>query len=223
MKSMDEKYFDTLMSLMEEKLTSIGSPLPSVSLIALEDNNPYRILISTLLSLRTRDKVTLEASHRLFEKADSFERLDSLEEEEIANLIYPSAFFTRKARDLKRIARIVLEKYEGRLPDDLDKLMELPGVGIKTASLTLNLGFEKDAICVDCHVHQIVNRLGLVDTKTAEETERELRKILPRRFWIPLNETLVRWGQFVCTPVSPKCSECPLNDKCIKKDVLKNR
>ncbi len=220
---MQTSYLDNIFSLFSTVLEREGAPLPSVSLIAEEDNDPYRILTSTIISLRTKDKVTLSSSKALFEKAKSFEELYSLDEEELANAIKPAGFYKRKAAELKKISKIVLEKYDGKLPCDLDKLMELPGVGIKTASLVLNLGFNVDAICVDCHVHEIVNRMGWVSTKSAEETEKELRKILPQRFWIPLNELLVRYGQYICLPSSPYCSKCPINDECRKIGVAKYR
>ena len=223
MKVMQEMDFDVLMNRMNGKLEEMGYPLPSVSLIALEDNDPYRILIATILSLRTKDKVTMETSQRLFAIAKDFKELEELSEETIAEAIRPSAFFNRKAVQLKTIAHTVNTEYNGKLPCDMDALMALPGVGIKTASLVLNLGFDTDAICVDCHVHQIVNRLGLVNTNTPEETEREMRKFLPRRFWIPLNETLVRYGQAVCTPISPFCSTCAVSDMCPKKGIEKSR
>ena len=220
---MQEMDFDVLMTRMNGKLEEMGYPLPSVSLIALEDSDPYRILVATILSLRTKDKVTMETSLRLFGKARNFRELEALSEEEIAEAIRPSAFFNRKAVQLKTIAHIINSEYGGLLPCDMDALMALPGVGIKTASLVLNLGFDTDAICVDCHVHQIVNRLGLVDTNTPEETEKEMRKFLPRRFWIPLNETLVRYGQAVCTPISPFCSTCAVGTMCPRKGVDKSR
>ncbi len=220
---MQTSYLDNIFSLFSTVLEREGAPLPSVSLIAEEDNDPYRILTSTIISLRTKDKVTLSSSKALFEKAKSFEELYSLDEEELTNAIKPAGFYKRKAAELKKISKIVLEKYDGKLPCDLDKLMELPGVGIKTASLVLNLGFNVDAICVDCHVHEIVNRMGWVSTKSAEETEKELRKILPQRFWIPLNELLVRYGQYICLPSSPYCSKCPINDECRKIGVAKYR
>lgn len=220
---MDEKFFQQLFDSFSQKLEQIGHPLPSVSIVAEENNDPYRILVSTILSLRTRDKVTLERSNALFEKAQNLKELEAMDEKELAEIIKPVAFYTKKASDLKNIARIINEKHDGSVPSDLESLLALPGVGIKTASLTLNLGFNKQAICVDCHVHQILNRLAVVDTKTAEETEKELRKILPKRFWIPLNEVLVRYGQSICTPISPWCSQCPACSWCPKKGVKKSR
>ena len=215
--------FDALFFRMSSLLKDMGAPLPSVSLIAEEDNNPYRILISTLISLRTRDEVTLSASKRLFEKAKSLYDIENMSEEEIEALIKPAGFYRRKAEDIKKIAKIINSEYNGEIPSDLDKLLELPGVGIKTASLVLNLGFGIDAVCVDCHVHEIANRLGWVDTKTPEETEKELRRILPQRFWIPLNELLVRYGQHVCLPISPLCSKCTEREVCPRIGVQKSR
>lgn len=220
---MQTSYLDNIFSLFSTALENEGAPLPSVSLIAEENNNPYRILVATIISLRTKDKVTLVASKALFDKASSFEELYSLDEEEIADTIKPAGFYKRKAEELKKISKIVLEEYGGKLPCNLDELMKLPGVGIKTASLVLNLGFNIDAICVDCHVHEIVNRIGWVDTKSPEETEKELRKILPQRFWIPLNELLVRYGQYICLPASPYCSKCPINNECKKIGVVRFR
>ena len=220
---MQASYLDNIFSLFSQALEAEGAPPPSVSLIAEEDNDPYRILVATIISLRTKDKVTLAASKALFGKARSFEELYSLDEEEIANTIKPAGFYKRKAAELKKIAKIVLDEYGGKLPCDLDKLMALPGVGIKTASLVLNLGFNIDAICVDCHVHEIANRIGWVNTKSPEETEKELRKILPQRFWIPLNELLVRYGQYICLPASPYCSKCPISNECRKIGVDRSR
>ena len=220
---LDEKYVDGIFSSFSAELAALGSPLPSVSLIAEKDSDPYRVLVSTVISLRTKDDVTMKASERLFAIAPDMETLASLDPETIGETIKPAGFYRRKSEQLKRIAEIIEEKWDGRVPDDMDALISLPGVGLKTASLVLNLGYGIDAVCVDCHVHEIVNRLGWVDTKTPEETEKELRRILPRRFWIPLNELLVRYGQKVCTPVSPFCSLCPESIRCPKKGVGRQR
>ena len=146
-----------------------------------------------------------------------------MQPEQIAELIKPAGFYKRKGEQIKKVATIIVNDFNGIVPDDMDTLLSLPGVGIKTASLVLNLGYGIDAVCVDCHVHEIANRLGWVDTKTAENTEKRLREILPQRFWIPLNELLVRYGQKVCTPVSPFCSKCPENGRCPKKGVTRSR
>ena len=220
---LDEKYVDSIFNSFSEELRKLGSPLPSVSTIAEEDNDPYRVLASTIISLRTKDEVTLQASKRLFEIAPDINTLASLDAEKIAEAIRPAGFYRRKGEQLRRLAEILRDEYNSVVPDDMDTLLALPGVGIKTASLVLNLGYGIDAICVDCHVHEIANRLGWVNTKTPEETEKRLREILPRRFWIPLNELLVRYGQKVCTPVSPYCSLCPENGRCEKKGVTRQR
>ena len=220
---LDEKYVDSIFNSFSEELRKLGSPLPSVSTIAEEDNDPYRVLASTIISLRTKDEVTLQASKRLFEIAPDINTLASLDAEKIAEAIRPAGFYRRKGEQLRRLAEILRDEYNSVVPDNMDTLLALPGVGIKTASLVLNLGYGIDAICVDCHVHEIANRLGWVNTKTPEETEKRLREILPRRFWIPLNELLVRYGQKVCTPVSPYCSLCPENGRCEKKGVIRQR
>ncbi|MBO8436552.1 MAG: endonuclease III [Spirochaetes bacterium] len=220
---LDEKYIENIFESFTLALAKAGAPLPSVSQIAEKDNNPYRVLVSTLISLRTKDEVTLASSLRLFAIAPDLKSLSELDEETIAETIKPAGFYKRKAVQLKNIAKIILQEHDGIVPNDMDTLLSLPGVGIKTASLVLNLGYGIDAICVDCHVHEIVNRLGWVNTKTPEETEKELRKILPKRFWISLNELLVRYGQKICTPVSPFCSLCPESGRCPKNGVQRMR
>ena len=194
----------------------MGAPVPAVSKIAMEDNSPYRILASTIISLRTRDSATWEASINLFKLAPTIDKLYSVDESLVAESIKKCGFYLRKANQLKKIAQIVMEEWRGEIPPDEGKLMSLPGVGIKTASLVLNLSFSMDAICVDCHVHQIANRLGWVETEKPEDTEKALKKILPRKYWIIINELFVMWGQNVCTPISPKCSICPLSSSCPK-------
>lgn len=221
--AMDEQYFDGIFTSFRQVLSDMGKVLPAVSLVAVELQDPFSVLISTVISLRTKDDVTLKASRRLLDKApDAFAML-RLSEEEIASLIFPAGFYKRKAIQIKNIAKTLVEQYGGKVPADADLLMKLPGVGIKTANLTLNLGFGIDAICVDCHVHQISNRLGWISTKTPEESEKVLQTIMPKRFWIPLNELLVSYGQEVCTSVSPKCSLCPENATCPKINVSRAR
>ena len=222
-KQLDETYFDKVFTLFSEKLRSMGAPLPSVSIMAEKNNDPYRVLVSTIISLRTKDSVTLAASERLLSRYPDIDSLADADPEEIAELIKPAGFYRRKGEQLKKIAGILRDEHHSSIPADMDTIMSLPGVGIKTASLVLNLGFGIDALCVDCHVHEISNRLGWVSAKSPEETEKELRKILPRRFWIPLNELLVRYGQIVCTPVSPRCSICPMDAECRKKGVSRTR
>lgn len=196
---------------------------PSVTLISTLKKTPYHILISTLISLRTKDQVTLEASMRLFEKANSIEELHKLSEEEIAKLIYPCGFYKTKAARMKEICKIIIENNNANIPDEIDDLIKLPGVGRKTANLVVILGFNKPGICVDTHVHRISNRIGWVKTKTPEETEFALRKLLPLEYWRTINDYFVSYGQTVCTPMSPHCSICKLNNVCQKNGVEKSR
>ncbi len=197
--------------------------LPSVSLTASEHPYPYHILISSLISTRTKDQVTLEASRRLFQAADTPQAMVQLNEQKIADLIFPAGFYRTKARQILELSRILISTYQGQVPDDPDKLLELPGVGRKIANLTLSLAFKIEAICVDTHVHRIANRLGWVSTASPEDTERKLQILLPRSLWIPLNETLVLFGQHTCVPVSPYCSSCVVTHICPKHGVSSSR
>ena len=220
---LDEAYFDRIFSEFRQVLASLGKVLPAVSLVAVQKQDPFSVLISTVISLRTKDDVTLNASRRLLAEAPDPRAMLQLSEDRIADLIFPAGFYRRKAMQIRQISEILVSEYDGNVPSDAGLLMQLPGVGIKTANLTLNLGFGIDAICVDCHVHQISNRLGWIETKTPEESEKALQPVMPRRFWIPLNELLVSYGQEVCTSVSPKCSMCPENRSCPKVGVTRSR
>ena len=217
-------FWDAICLGFKETLTALyqGS-LPSVSELAAEHADPFRVLISTIISLRTKDEVTLQASRTLFSLAATPEAMLKLPEEAIAKAIYPAGFYKTKAGSIHRISEILLNTYEGRVPSSKEALLDLPGVGVKTANLTLNLGFGIDAICVDTHVHRISNRCGWVSTKTPEETEKALELIMPRKYWIPLNELLVSYGQKVCTPQSPHCSLCHIQENCPKISVKKSR
>lgn len=185
--------------------------------------SPFRILIGCILSLRTKDETTYPATERLFARARDPEGMLGLRESTIARLIYPVGFYRRKAAQIREVSRILLERHGGRVPDTIEELLELPGVGRKTANLTVTLGFGKPGICVDTHVHRICNRFGWVKTGHPDATEMELRRILPKRWWIPINETLVRHGQQICHPVSPKCSECPVRRDCARAGVTRSR
>ncbi len=196
---------------------------PVVSFMAESGSDPFKILVATVLSLRTKDEVTAKAANRLFQVADTPEKLLKLKEEEIASLIYPVGFYRRKAKQLKEIARILVENYKGKVPDSLEELLKLPGVGRKTANLVITEAYGKDGICVDTHVHRITNRLGYVKTKTPEETEMALREKLPKELWKEINKLLVALGQTICHPTSPKCSQCPVNELCPKIGVERSR
>jgi endonuclease-3 len=185
--------------------------------------SPFRLLTACVISLRTKDEVTADASRRLFSIAPNPERLAELDVESIANAIYPAGFYNTKARQLKDIGRILRDEYGGEVPTDESQLLALPGVGRKTANLVLGLGFDIPAICVDTHVHRISNRLGLVETKTPEQTERTLNEVLPRDLWVPINDLLVTFGQNRCHPTSPRCTDCPLDDLCPRIGVTRSR
>jgi endonuclease-3 len=200
-----------------------GSPLPSVSAVAERRADPFHILVSTMISLRTKDEVTSTASQRLLSRAPTARELARLEPKRIAELIYPAGFYNTKAKNLKETAAQLSSRHGGGVPKSMDQLLALPGVGRKTANLVRNLGYGLDGICVDTHVHRISNRLGWVRTKTPEQTESALEEVLPRRYWIPINELLVRFGQSLCTPVSPFCSRCPINAHCPRVGVRRSR
>jgi endonuclease-3 len=196
---------------------------PAVTRIAADSSDPFRVLVSTMLSLRTKDAVTDGASARLFALAASPSELRRLPRRTIERAIYPVGFYRTKARHLVEACRILEERHGGRVPDSIEALLELPGVGRKTANLVVTLGFGKPGICVDTHVHRISNRWGLVRTKTPAETETALRERLPRRHWIEYNDLLVTFGQHVCTPLSPWCSRCPLATSCARYGVVRSR
>ncbi len=191
--------------------------------IAADSKDPFRVLISCLLSLRTKDAVTETASARLFRLADTPERMLRLTVRRIEKAIYPVGFYHTKARTLLTVCRLLLTQHSGRVPDTIEELLTLPGVGRKTANLVVTLGYGKPGICVDTHVHRITNRWGYVRTTTPEKTEEALRDTLPRRYWIPLNDLLVSFGQNVCKPISPLCSQCPLDALCPKIGVTIHR
>jgi len=176
--------------------------------------DPFRILVGCLISLRTRDEVTYPATERLFQRADSPARMLRLSKGTIEKLIYPAAFFRRKTEQIRAICRQLIDEHRQRVPDEMQALLELPGVGRKTANMVLTLGFGKPGICVDVHVHRIANRLGWVETDHPDRTELALRRLLPRKHWTPINEVFVRHGQQVCKPLSPICSICPVKNDC---------
>jgi len=185
--------------------------------------DPFRILVGCVISLRTKDEVSFAATDRLFERASNPGAMSKLRRTTIAKLIYPAGFYNRKAEQIRAIGRLLVAEHDGRVPDRLETLLELPGVGRKTANLVITLGFGKPGICVDTHVHRISNRLGWVETTHPDKTEQALRAILPRRHWIPINETLVRHGQQVCKPISPICSACATESDCPKIGVDRHR
>ena len=195
---------------------------PSVTVIA-KKNDPFAVLVSCIISLRTRDEVTELASARLFALAKLPAELLELSNAKIEKAIYPAAFYRNKTKSLKELCQVLVKEYSGKVPDQLEELLKLKGVGRKTANLTLILGHNKPGICVDIHVHRISNRWGYVKTKSPNETEMVLREILPKRFWKGYNDLLVSFGQNLCKPVSPFCSSCPVEDQCPKIGVNRSR
>ena len=185
--------------------------------------SPYHLLVSCVISLRTKDEVTEGASRRLLTLAPTPAQLAALPEAAIAAAIYPAGFYRTKARQLRALAEILGREHRGRVPASEAALLALPGVGRKTANLVLGLGFGVTAICVDTHVHRISNRLSWVRTKNPTETERELQRVLPHDLWVPVNDLLVTFGQNRCHPTSPRCSGCPLADLCPRTDVTRHR
>jgi endonuclease-3 len=179
------------------------------------DGDPFRVLIGTVLSHRTKDEVTALASSRLFARFPDVKSLASANTRTVARLIKPVGFYNTKARTVKKISRILIEKYSGKVPENMDQLLELPSVGRKTANCVFVYGFKTPAIPVDTHVHRIFNRIGVVRTKSPDETEKELTRLADRRDWLPLNEVFVTFGKLVCKPIGPRCAECPLNDRCV--------
>jgi len=192
--------------------------VPVVDLIGVQTKDPFKILVATILSARTKDETTAAAAERLFQVAPDMHGLAELSQDEIQQRIYPVGFYKSKAGYLAKLPR-VMEKFQGRVPDSIDELLTLPGVGRKTANLVMSVAFDKDAICVDTHVHRMMNIWGYVQTKTPLETEMALRKKLPRKHWKEVNAVLVAFGQKTCRPVSPHCHRCVIEDLCPKKGV----
>ncbi len=212
---------DTVVSRIREQMRDL--PDPSVTLVGKRWKSPFLVLISCIMSLRTKDETTLPASERLFAIAETPQEMIRLTPRQIEKAIYPVGFYKTKARTILGICRDILEKYGGKVPDDIDTLMQMKGVGRKTANLVLTEGFGIPAMCVDTHVHRISNRFGYVTTKNPEETEAALRKKLPKKHWIDYNALLVTWGQNVCKPVSPLCSACSVNKQCARVGVTVSR
>lgn len=211
----------------QQGITEQGIELPSVSSLALETqtnaNKAWVVLVSTLISLRTKDEVTLSSSRRLLAEAPTPEMLLTLDTDHIAQLIYPAGFYRTKAKHLQKIADILVHSYKGSVPDNMEALLRLPGVGRKTANLVLSEGYDREALCVDTHVHRICNRAGWVNTKTPDETEQVLRNILPSFYWRRTNWLLVLFGQRICRPQSPFCSRCPLASLCERRGIDRSR
>ncbi len=217
---MDNSVIDSVFRILKADVKPLREPI--VSKVA-RTSNAFQVLVSTMLSLRTKDATTEEASRRLFALAPTPERMVRIPVEEIEKAIFPVGFYKTKARNILEVSRILLDTFGGRVPDDMDRLLALPGVGRKTANLVIILAFGGLGICVDTHVHRITNRWGYVSTRNPDETEMRLREKLPVRYWTVINDYLVPYGQFVCVPISPFCSRCRLAEFCGKIGVKKSR
>ena len=209
---MIDRDIHTAMRILRREVPKWDTPV--VTLMAETYESPFRVLISCILSLRTQDATTAKASHRLFAVADSPQAMIKLTAKKIAKLIYPVGFYKTKARNILDICRTIIADYDGKVPDEIDELLKFKGVGRKTANLVVTLGYGKPGICVDSHVHRISNRWGYVKTKTPEKTEVALRDKLPKQYWIEYNNLLVNFGQHLCRPISPLCSECLIKKYC---------
>lgn len=212
---------DSVMAILAETMPGFQQPL--IDQMGAEEQTPFRILVATILSLRTKDTLTAVVAPRLFAIADTPQAMLNLGEERIAELIYPVGFYRTKARSIVQVCAILLEQYAGAVPADLDALLALPGVGRKTANLVLTAGFGLPGICVDTHVHRICNRWGYVQTREPDATELALRAILPARHWLSINSLLVTLGQNICHPTSPRCSACPVAAHCARVGVSRSR
>ncbi len=218
---MDDRKIGKIIQLLEKEISKWE--LPIVSSLAEEHSSPFPILISTILSLRTKDEVTAKAAERLLSMAATPEDMLKLSGEEIGKAIYPVGFYRTKAKTILHICRELVDRFQARVPDTIEQLLTLKGVGRKTANLVVTLGYHKEGLCVDTHVHRISNRLGYVRTKTPEETEYALRDKLPREYWLRYNTLMVAFGRHICVPISPFCSRCPVAGYCDRVGVTRSR
>lgn len=209
---MHDRFIHPILRIIKQEVTNWQEPVLGV--VARESADPFRILIACVLSLRTKDLTTAQASQRLFALAIDPPSMLKLSPSRIEKAIYPVGFYKRKAVQILGISRQLISEFGGTVPDSIDHLVTLPGVGRKTANLVVTVGYQKPGICVDIHVHRISNRWGYIRTKTAEQSEEALRKKLPKRYWISYNDLLVPFGQNVCAPVSPWCSRCKVKRYC---------
>jgi endonuclease III len=218
---MDDGRIGELVGILQENLARWSVPI--VTYMAEERHDPFRVLIATVLSLRTKDDVTARATEHLFALAVTPEEMAALPAEAIRQAIYPVGFYRTKADRIIAICRDLIERFHSRVPDSIEELLTLKGVGRKTANLVVSLGYDGDGICVDTHVHRISNRLGYVTTRTPGETEQALREKLPREHWRVYNTLMVAFGQQVCRPISPFCSRCPVFHLCDRVGVMRSR
>jgi endonuclease-3 len=217
------KNVNKIFDLIKEALSSFETPVINRAKREIDDT-PFNTLISCILSLRTKDDVTEKASYRLLKKYNSPRKILKLSEKQIEELIYPVGFYKTKAKRLKEISKDLIDNYNEKVPDSLEELLKLKGVGRKTANIVMVYGHKKHGyIPIDTHCHRIPNRLGWVNTKTPDETEIEIKKVLPEKYWDDFNDLFVSFGQNICVPISPFCSKCPIEKYCKKIGVKKSR
>lgn len=221
---MNTDEFKKAFPLLKKQVRSLDLPwLENMVKKSPEGRDPFKVLIACILSLRTQDKTTGEATERLFHAAPDMKTISRLSVKTIERAIYPVGFYKTKAVRIKNLCKVLIEAYDSLVPNDLDELLKLKGVGRKTANLVITLGYNKPGICVDTHVHRITNRWGYVQTKSPDKTEFALREKLPHKYWIAFNGILVAFGQNICKPISPICSKCSIADICSKRGVIKHR
>ncbi len=218
MKNVIEK----IISILERETKDFIQPMSEI-LIEEYGRDPYLILIGCLLSLRAKDTTTIHVCRDLFNQVKTPQEMLDLPRVELEKIIFKTGFYKNKAKVLHEVSQIIIDQYDGKVPDSLEELLSIRGIGIKTANLVMGMAFHVPRICVDTHVHRISNRLGLIRTKTPEETEQALMKKLPEKHWILWNKLLVMWGQNICAPISPKCSQCAINHLCQRAGVMKSR
>ena len=209
---MTNKQIDDVMRILGEHFANVKTPI--VDLIQATTKDPFRVLVGTILSARTKDETTAQAVHRLFDKISTVDELATLSVEEISSLIYPVGFYNAKAKHLKELPEVLNRDFGGQVPPEIDDMLTLPGVGRKTANLVRAVAFSLPAICVDVHVHRICNRWGYIKTSTPLESEMALRAKLPEKHWLNINSYVVAFGQNLCTPRKPQCERCPIYMYC---------
>ena len=218
---MNNATIDKIYFILQKEISHYKVPV--VDLMEMQTHDPFKVLVTTMLSARTKDETTLEAAKRLFAKVKMPEDFEKLSEKQIQELIYPVGFYKNKARFLKELPSALKKEFDGKIPQTIEELVKLDGVGRKTANLVVAVAFKKPGMCVDTHVHRIMNRLGYVKTKTPHETEMALRKKLPLKYWENINSMLVAFGQNTCRPISPMCSKCPIRGDCRRVGVVQHR
>ena len=219
-----EKNIKQIMTILKTHYKNHPQPLISRKKWDMIPKTPYTVLISCLLSLRTKDEVTEEASIRLLKEHNTPQKMMNLSEETIQKLIYPVGFYRVKAKRIKEISNTLLTKYDGNVPKEFNELLSLTGVGRKTANIVMTYGHNNPtSLAIDTHCHRIPNRIGWIHTKNPTETEEELKKILTKTYWKEFNHLFVTFGQTICTPISPRCSICPINKYCEQRQVTSHR